>query len=385
VSLYGTFAARQKRLVGILRRKKGRALDFSVYSIVARGGQTYDFQKDRKHLIGQGRFGHVYRAVNRNKPSDVVAVKILPPEMARNRMRRRALRLEYMAMRSLKHPNLTRVYDLVEKPLLCLVLEYVPGKDLRQIIGLKEPYTLDQKLEVFIKTMRAVEYMHKHHVFHGDLKPDNIVVNLPTVKVVDYGVCQVGRPGDSLWRRVKLSLSGAEKLQTFGASPAYMAPEQVDKKPLTCCSDIYSAGMSFIFWFSGSDFPVFPLIGLEKEGLDDRRLGNLYLKKQRELDPVTKIVIRRTLNDHKESDILPFKRPITDEFEPADEHKLRQELMRILFKMVRRDPTGKLGRRNTRERERYFYPTYYNAADVVKDLLRLQEMIQAMREKASRG
>jgi len=345
-----------------------------VFTITARCGRKYSFNKGQQHLIGQGRFGCVYKAANVDKPSDVVAVKLIPDELVRNRLRRKALRLEYAALCDIKHRNLAEVYDLVERPRLCLVLEYIDGKDLREIIGSKEPYTFRQKLRVMTKTLKGLECLHKNNIFHGDLKPDNIVVNLPDVKLLDYGVCQLGQPGDNLWSRMKNVLGATDKLHTFGASPAYMAPEQIDKAPLTACSDIYSTGMSFIFWFSGADYPVFPIIGLEKEGIDDRRLGNLYMQKKRSLDPVAKRVIQRTLNDHKQSDIIPFHHEVSKKHEPRDERRLRNEIMRILFKMVRRDETGKLGRRNTRERERYFFPTYYSVKDIIADLEQLREL-----------
>jgi len=355
----------------------------NICSVQIVSGRVYEYRKERQFLVGEGRFGTVYRGVNRQDSSDLVALKVLPFNMQRDRKRRTALRLEFEAMRNLRHENLERVFDLVEKPELTLVLELVSGVDLRAIIEKKNPFTLEQKIDVMVKTLRGLGCLHDHNIYHGDMKPDNVIVDWPTVKIVDYGMAQLGMPGAGIgaFLRSLLGKKSADEVEPLGASPAYMAPEQIEKRSINRRSDIYSTGMAFLYWFSRADWPVFPLVAVERGGMDERRMSRLLDRRSTEMDPERKMLVQMTVHDHMNSDIPPIQRSLTDEFAAQDEQQIRRELTRILFKMLRRDAYGRLGK-NRNSAEKWFMDTYNNSAEVIKDVMFVKGLIQEARARA---
>jgi len=356
-----------------------------VHSVTTSEGTIYEYRKNRQYLVGEGRFGTVYRIVNPRDPTDVKAIKVLPADFQGDRKRRKALRLEFQAMAMIRHESLVRVFDLVGHPELGLVLELVPGVDLRSIIEKRFPFDLDQKIDIMLKVLEGIGYLHEHQIYHGDMKPDNIVIDWPSVRIVDYGLVQIGMPKPSLKVRLR-ALLGRQKLdevEPLGASPAYMAPEQIDRVPIHRRSDLYSTGMTFFYWFSNSDWPVFPLVTLERGGFDERRMRRFFDRHTINLDPERRLLVQMAVHDHKDSDIPPFTRSLTDDMPEEAEYRVRSELTRILLKMLRRDAFGHLAK-NKHTEQKWFCPTYNDAGEVIKDVINLKSLIRGIRERAKR-
>jgi len=146
---------------------------------------------------------------------------------------------EAQLVSSLNHPNIVSVLDFgitgSNKPYM--VLEFVHGKTLNQIIRESRGLRIAQALPMFIQIARGLSHAHSRNIFHRDIKPSNIVVSSmdseePVVKILDFGLA-------------KTHSAGSETLTRPGAvmgSPLYMSPEQALGQPADQRTDIYSLG-----------------------------------------------------------------------------------------------------------------------------------------------
>jgi serine/threonine-protein kinase len=162
---------------------------------------------------------------------------------------------EYEAAKKLNHPAIARVFDCRLKRAwfkvrgVELLLEYVDGKTLDEI----EAPQLGQLVLIFCQVASALTHMHRREVYHGDLKPGNIMLgNNGQVKLIDFGTA---------WVR------GQEKNRVQG-TPNYIAPEQAVEKVVDKKTDIYNFGATMYRMFTGR----FAQQGIPKPG-DDRKLS----------------------------------------------------------------------------------------------------------------
>jgi serine/threonine-protein kinase len=158
-------------------------------------------------------------------------------------------RVEYEVAQKLNHPAIAKVYDSRVKRSwfkvsgIELLLEYVDGKTLDEI----EAPDMGQLVLVFNQVASAMTHMHRRGVYHGDLKPSNIMLSKNgQVKLIDFGTA---------WIR------GQEKNRVQG-TPQYMAPEQVTEKVIDERTDIYNLGATMYRMFTGR----FANIGMPKVG-----------------------------------------------------------------------------------------------------------------------
>ncbi len=185
---------------------------------------TNRYRIDEK--IGEGGMGVIYRAHDTllNRP---VAIKSLVPALAGEEGIKRLLR-EAQAAAQLTHPNIVSVHDVIDDGAQRLiVMEYVEGRPLSDLIPLEVPRALDLAVQV----CRALEYAHSQRVIHRDIKPENIMVTSGNVaKVADFGLARSEG-------RSRLTQSGL-----IVGTVAYMAPEQVLGGSVDARSDLYSLG-----------------------------------------------------------------------------------------------------------------------------------------------
>jgi serine/threonine-protein kinase len=158
-------------------------------------------------------------------------------------------RIEYEAAQKLNHPAIAKIHDIRTKRSwfrvsgIELLMEYVDGKTLDEIEG----QTFDQLVLVFNQVASALTHMHRRGVYHGDLKPSNIMLSKSgQVKLIDFGTA---------WIR------GQDKNRVQG-TPQYMAPEQVTEKVVDERTDIYNFGATMYRLFTGR----FAQQGLPKAG-----------------------------------------------------------------------------------------------------------------------
>jgi predicted Ser/Thr protein kinase len=189
-------------------------------------------------LLGRGGMGEVYRADDL-KLGQPVALKFLPEAFANDAVARERFYSEVRLARQVSHPNVCRVYDVVDiEGRHCLSMEYVDGEDLASLLKRIGRLPQDKALEIARQLCAGLASAHDRGVLHRDLKPSNVMIDgRGRVRITDFGLAVV---------------SGAtvEHGETSG-TPAYMAPEQLEGRGSTVQSDLYALGLVLYEIFTG--------------------------------------------------------------------------------------------------------------------------------------
>jgi formylglycine-generating enzyme required for sulfatase activity/serine/threonine protein kinase len=193
--------------------------------------------------LGAGSMGTVYLAHAAKVASQVRALKVVHPELAKDEQFRKRFFAEFETLESLRHPNILLVHDcLEEEDSLVLVSEFLVGRTLKEELeaaGGGLPW--EGVCEWARHALSALEYAHAKNIIHRDIKPSNLFLCADgTVKVIDFGLAK--RLGDTA---ASLSLAG----QLVG-TPAYMAPELAKQKPHPG-SDVYALGATMHHLLTG--------------------------------------------------------------------------------------------------------------------------------------
>ncbi|HET6809770.1 MAG TPA: protein kinase [Acidimicrobiales bacterium] len=143
-------------------------------------------------------------------------------------------RREAVAAARLNHPNVVSVYDTGSDPDLgaYIVMELVPGPSLRDVIKSEGPFPVERAVAVAGQVAAALEFAHRRGVVHRDVKPANVLLAPDGVKVADFGIAKAALDADDL-TQTNLMLGTAR----------YLAPEQVEGRPLDARSDVYALGV----------------------------------------------------------------------------------------------------------------------------------------------
>lgn len=212
--------------------------------------------------IGDGSMSVLYGAVD-TRDGTPRALKFLPGAWRGDRWRRDALAREYRIGKTLSHPNLVRILDLVrDDGRDFLVLERIDGIGLRDRME-SFPLSPGESLEVAKGMAGALQHIHesdrRNWRVHGDVKPENVMlrhgdgaITAARVVLLDFGTLTVSARtvGGSGWvRRVAWNLFGGQKL--VGCSSLYVSPEQAMGQELDPRSDLYSLGVVLYELFAG--------------------------------------------------------------------------------------------------------------------------------------
>ncbi len=185
--------------------------------------------------LGEGGMGTVYLA--RHTVLDQhVAIKALSPALARDEALRMRFIQEANIQAKLRHPGIVQVLTAeMEGEQPSLVMEYIEGKSLSEVLDLRGPLPVDDAIKIMTQVLMAVGYAHKQGVIHRDLKPSNVmVVATGEAKVTDFGIAKV------------LGSSKLTRTGTAMGSAHYMSPEQIlNPEMVDARSDIYSLGCVF--------------------------------------------------------------------------------------------------------------------------------------------
>jgi tRNA A-37 threonylcarbamoyl transferase component Bud32 len=202
--------------------------------------------------IGQGGLAEVYRAQD-VALGRLVAVKALRHEYVLDPTFLVRFHREAQSAASLTHPNIVAVHDFGQdlgRPYI--VMEYVPGRDLRTILQEGGALSVDQAVDICLQICAAVGYAHRTGLVHGDIKPGNILVTPDgRAKVVDFGLA----------RSLGESAMDEEGELVWG-TPAYFAPEQAAGDRVLPATDVYAIGVILYEMltgrlpFTGSDAEV---------------------------------------------------------------------------------------------------------------------------------
>jgi serine/threonine protein kinase len=195
--------------------------------------------------------GVIYRARHPGTGRDL-ALKILPPALAAEEEFRLRFDREARALAGLSHPNIVRLHDYgVERDLMFLVMEFIDGVTLRQLLR-REEVDPPRALAIALDLCKALEFAHKERVIHRDVKPDNVLVDRAgRVKLTDFGLA------------IRIDAESARVTQTNYAvgTPHYMAPEQLEHpEEIDQRVDIYSLGV-LLYELLTHELPIgrFPL------------------------------------------------------------------------------------------------------------------------------
>ncbi len=190
--------------------------------------------------IGVGAFGRVYRAHDPNA-NRTVAIKVLISIEDPETLKR--FRVEAGTTAGLAHSNIVTVHDFAEEngsPYL--VMEYVEGKTLKDLIAAAEPPGILDKVEIMYQVAEGLRYAHSKGVIHRDMKPANIMVTPDgAVKIMDFGIARLAERDSTLRSRQG----------DFAGTIPYMAPEQFRGSDTTRLADIFSYGVIYYELLSG--------------------------------------------------------------------------------------------------------------------------------------
>ncbi len=191
--------------------------------------------------IGEGGMAEVYRGTDLRLGREV-AVKILRPQYASDQKFLERFLQEARAMASFSHPNIVNVYDVGrEGRRYYIVMEYVPGTDLRHLIRKRAPLSVQEALEIARQIAAGVGAAHRKGIVHRDIKPGNVLIT-PSgeAKVADFGIAR--------------AITNTQHLTEPGVvwgTTAYLSPEQIRGEPATPASDVYAIGVVLFEMLTG--------------------------------------------------------------------------------------------------------------------------------------
>lgn len=190
--------------------------------------------------LGRGGMGVVYKAEDTRLRRDV-ALKLLPEELGKDKERRRRFWQEAQIAAQVSHPNVCRVYDILEDgEQLALVMELVEGECLAEQIAREGSMPARESSQIALNILSALEALHRSGIVHRDIKPDNIVVSPTCAKLLDFGIAK--HVGSNIADATLLTAEGVTVAGDFLGTPRYASPEQFRGEDVDGRSDIFSVG-----------------------------------------------------------------------------------------------------------------------------------------------
>ena len=272
--------------------------------------------------LGKGGMGRVYR-VEDTKLKQEIALKLIKPEIAKDKKTIERFRNELKLAREIAHRNVCRMYDLnEEKGIHYITMEYVRGEDLRSLIRRIGQLPIGKSISVAKQICDGLAEAHRLGVVHRDLKSNNIMIDKEgNVRIMDFGIAR------------SLEAKGITGAGVMIGTPEYMSPEQVEGKEVDQRSDIYSLGVILYEMVTGrvpfeGDTPF--TIGMKHKGempqdpkefntqiSDDlNRVILRCLEKEREKRPQSASEVRSELENIEKGiptteRIVPERKPLT--------------------------------------------------------------------------
>jgi serine/threonine-protein kinase len=191
-------------------------------------------------LLGRGGMAEVRKGTD-TRLGRIVAVKRLRTDLASDVTFQARFRREAQSAASLNHPAIVAVYDTGEEPATdgsgisqpYIVMEYVAGRTLRDILREGRKILPERALEITSGVLSALDYSHRAGIIHRDIKPGNVMLT-PSgdVKVMDFGIARAMSDASSTMTQTAAVVGTAQ----------YLSPEQARGEPVDSRSDVYSAG-----------------------------------------------------------------------------------------------------------------------------------------------
>ncbi len=193
--------------------------------------------------VGEGGMGSVYHARQLSLERSV-AIKVLPPDLARNRNFIQRFEREAKSLAKINHPNILHIYDFGEEPQLKLyfmIIEFVDGTDLGEVLNQRTTLPQLEILDLIRQAAAGLEMAAAKGVIHRDIKPDNLMI-------ADNGICKVSDFG------LAKGYGEENEVTSVGVrvgTPAFMSPEQCDGVEVDYRSDVYNLGCTAFLCLTG--------------------------------------------------------------------------------------------------------------------------------------
>jgi serine/threonine protein kinase len=183
--------------------------------------------------LGEGGMAIVYQATDLMLER-TIAIKVLRRDFSSSEAFQERFKEEARAAANLSHPNIVTVHDFgFDQDRLFIVMEYVPGRDLKEIIKTSGILPIHYSTRLFVQACAGIGYAHRAGLVHCDIKPHNMLVTPDNrLKVTDFGIA-----------RALASVQPGEQSQAIWGSPAYFSPEQAAGRAPSPASDVYSLGV----------------------------------------------------------------------------------------------------------------------------------------------
>lgn len=183
--------------------------------------------------IGTGGMAEVFRARDLMLERSV-AIKILHETYSDDKAFQDRFKQEARAAANLSHPNIVTVHDFgFDHGQLFIVMEYIPGKDLKTILRQRGRYSVEEAIPLMVQACAGIGYAHRAGLVHCDIKPHNMIVTPDSrLKVTDFGIA-----------RALSTIMPDERADVVWGSPQYFSPEQAVGEAPSPASDVYSLGV----------------------------------------------------------------------------------------------------------------------------------------------
>ncbi|MCI4012015.1 Stk1 family PASTA domain-containing Ser/Thr kinase [Brevibacterium sp. ZH18] len=190
-------------------------------------------------LLGRGGMAEVHEGVD-NRLGRRIAIKLLRSDLARDPSFHTRLKREAQSAAGLNHPGIVAVYDSGEEEFFetggssvsvpFIVMEYVEGQTLREVLNEHGTLTVDESLNVIAGVLAPLEYSHRNGIVHRDIKPANVMLTPEgDIKVMDFGIARALKDN-----------SGLTQTQSVVGTAQYLSPEQARGEVVDARSDLYS-------------------------------------------------------------------------------------------------------------------------------------------------
>lgn len=183
--------------------------------------------------LGSGGMSDVFRARDLMLERSV-AIKVLHENYSNDNAFQQRFRQEARAAANLSHPNIVTVHDFgLDHGQLFIVMEHIPGKDLKTILRQRGRYSVEEAIPLIVQACAGIGYAHRAGLVHCDIKPHNMIVTPDArLKVTDFGIA-----------RALSTIMPDERADVVWGSPQYFSPEQATGEAPSPASDVYSLGI----------------------------------------------------------------------------------------------------------------------------------------------
>jgi eukaryotic-like serine/threonine-protein kinase len=291
-------------------------------------GEKLDhFQIER--LIARSGMASIFQGTDLNT-GQTVAIKIPHPEMECDPIFFERFQREEEIGIKLDHPGVMKVFPNEGRSDLYIVMEWVHGKLLREILATSGKMPPERAIGLVINICRALDHIHSHGVVHRDLKPENIMVDEhDNIKIIDFGIS-----ANSGARRITFA-----KLTDTMGTPDYISPEQVKGGRGDARSDVYAVGVMLYEMLTGQ----VPFTGSNPFAImNDRLLNNPIPPRELnpELSPQLQEVLYRAL-ERNPRNRYRSARDFAHDLEHLDQVGVEQEREELKNWKRRRSPWGR--------------------------------------------